>query len=159
MMKLHTVSSDVSMRIIFHTPKEAEKAFYQSLERSDLETMKQVWGNDDSIVCIHPGSGRLQGRAEILESFSQMFRDAPIMDFSITDTKRNTVADLSIHTVREEIEIDGQLVSIMLSTNIYQQIDGSWRLMLHHTSPEPDPDFDYDDLDFTLDNEATVVLH
>jgi hypothetical protein len=49
--------------------------------------------------------------------------------------------------VREEIELDGQVVSIMVSTNIYHVEEGGWRMLLHHASPEPDSAFqdDFDD--------------
>ncbi len=149
------------MRTIYKTPKEAELAFYDALERADLAAMKQVWSDDDSIVCIHPGSGRLEGRMDVVESFNQLFRNAPSMDFSITDARCSTVNDMAIHLVREAIEIDGELVSVMVSTNIYQQIEGSWRMTLHHASPEPDDelDQDYDELDYTLETEVPVVLH
>ncbi|MBX2879470.1 MAG: nuclear transport factor 2 family protein [Granulosicoccus sp.] len=145
------------MPTIFKTPEEAELAFYEALERADIDAMKQVWSDDDSIVCIHPGSGRLEGRADVVESFTQLFLDSPVMDFSITDARCSTVNDMAIHLVREEIEIDGQLVSIMVSTNIYQNIEGSWRMTLHHASHEPD--LEYDELDYTLETEVPVVLH
>ena len=35
------------------------------------------------------------------------------------------------------IEVENVLQGVMLVTNIYHLIDGSWRLMLHHASPEP----------------------
>lgn len=145
------------MPTIFKTPEEAELAFYEALERADIEAMKQVWSDDDSIVCIHPGSGRLEGRTDVVASFNQLFRDSPLMDFSITDARCSTVNDMAIHLVREEIEIDGQLVSVMVSTNIYQHIEGSWRMTLHHASPEPD--LEYDELDYTLETEVPIVLH
>ena len=149
------------MRPIYKTPQEAELAFYEALERCDINAMQAVWSDDDSIVCIHPGSGRLEGRQDVVESFKQLFRHAPIMDFSITDARCSTVNDMAIHMVREEIEVDGELVSVMVSTNIYQHIEGSWRMTLHHASPEPDGDYDgeFDELDYPLDLETPVVLH
>lgn len=139
------------------TPKEAELAFYDALERGDIALMKQVWCDNDSIVCIHPGALRLEGRGEVVDSFSLMFEDAPSMDFSITDARCQIIDNIAIHQVREEIEIDGQLVSVMVSTNIYHCIEGGWRMMLHHASLEPDAEFD--ELDYTLDTETPTVLH
>jgi len=153
------------MQTIFNTPADAELAFYAALERGDLAAMKQVWSEDDSIICIHPGSGRLEGRADVIASFKQLFHDAPSMNFLIADAHCSAVGDIAIHLVREEIEIDGQLITIMLSTNIYQQINGSWRMTLHHASPEPDVDFDaefdagFDEADFTPEMETPIVLH
>ncbi|MBX2825940.1 MAG: nuclear transport factor 2 family protein [Gammaproteobacteria bacterium] len=149
------------MRTKYNTPEEAELAFYDALERADISTMKQVWSDDDSIVCIHPGSGRLEGRADVVESFYQLFQNAPAMDFSITDARCSIVNDMAIHMVREAIEIDGELISVLVSTNIYQRINGGWKMTLHHASPEPDEelDLDYDELDYTLETEVPIVLH
>jgi len=139
------------------TPKEAELAFYDALERSDINVMKEVWCDDDSIVCIHPGSSRLEGRADVVDSFTMMFEDSPTMDFYISEARCQTINDIAVHQVREEIEIDGQLVSVMIATNIYTKVDGGWRMMLHHASLEPDTEFD--ELDYSIDSEVPTVLH
>ena len=44
---------------IFPTPQDAESAFYEALERADLEQMMAVWSEDEEIVCVHPGGPRL----------------------------------------------------------------------------------------------------
>ena len=49
----------------------------------------------------------------------------------------------------------------MLATNIYQLIDGGWRMVLHHASPEPDYEDDEEgegDED-DEDNIPSVMLH
>ena len=60
-----------------------------------------------------------------------------------------------VHVVREEITIDGQLSGVMLATNIYQRVGSGWRMMLHHSSPEPE--FLLDELD--MPSEEPLVLH
>lgn len=145
------------MRERFHTPEEAELAFYDALERGDIDRMKSVWSDAESIVCIHPGALRLEGWSEVVDSFSQMFKDAPPMDFAITDAKCMLYDNMAVHMVREEVAVDDQLVSIMLATNIYHFIDGSWRMTLHHASHEPD--LDYDELEYPVDTDTPVVLH
>jgi len=130
----------------FSTPDEAEAAFYDAIERADMAALDAVWSSDENIVCVHPGASRIEGRVAVMESFKQMFSDAPILDFSIVDTLYTGNESLAVHLVREEIALDGQVVSIMVSTNIYQMEDGGWRMLLHHASPEPDSAF-VDDLD------------
>ena len=131
----------------FSTPEETEAAFYDAIERADLAALDAVWSQDDNIVCVHPGAMRIEGRGAVMDSFKQMFSDAPVLDFEIVDTLYTGNDSLAIHLVREEIALDGQLVSIMVSTNIYQMEEGSWRMLLHHASPEPDSA-----LDDSLDN-------
>ena len=90
------------------------------------------------MVCVHPGATRIEGRKAVMDSFADLFFDAPILNFKIIDTLYTGNDELAVHLVREEIELDGQVVSIMVSTNIYQFESGSWRMLLHHASPEPD---------------------
>ncbi len=146
------------MSVLYASPEDAELAFYDSLERSDIEAMMSVWLADESIVCVHPGASRLEGQHDVRAGFMQMFEEpTPSMDFSITDVRCQQLDNFAIHTVREEIEVDGQLVSVMLATNIYQRTGQGWRMMLHHASPEPDMDFD--ELDYTFESPEPIVLH
>jgi len=46
---------------IFPTAQDAENAFYEALERADLEGMMAVWSEDEEIVCVHPAGQRLAG--------------------------------------------------------------------------------------------------
>jgi hypothetical protein len=41
----------MSSKKIFTTPQDVENAFYEALERADLDSMMQVWSEDDDIVC------------------------------------------------------------------------------------------------------------
>lgn len=130
----------------FSTPDKAEAAFYEAIERADIIALDAVWSQDDNIVCVHPGATRIEGRAAVMESFEQMFSEAPILSFSVVDILYTGNESLAVHLVREEIALDGQIVSIMVSTNIYQMENGGWRMLLHHASPEPDTAFN-DELD------------
>ncbi|NND90118.1 MAG: SnoaL-like domain-containing protein [Granulosicoccus sp.] len=132
---------------LFKTPEEAEAAFYQAIERADMGALDEVWSSDDNIVCVHPGATRIEGRTAVMESFMEMFAQAPLLSFSIVDALCTGNESLAVHQVREEIAFEGQAVSSMVSTNIYHVEDGGWRMLLHHASPEPDMDFpgEFDD--------------
>lgn len=146
----------------FNTPEEAEIAFYEAIEQADIQALGHVWSLDDNIVCIHPGANRIEGRAQVLESFSDMFAESPSIGFSISDALQTESDGLAIHLVREEIEFDGQLVSVMVSTNIYHKEDGGWRMLLHHSSHEPEPilEDEFEDFDDFEDlSEPPPVLH
>ena len=39
-------------RALFTTPQDAEAAFYDAFEKSDLDAMMGVWADDDDIVCV-----------------------------------------------------------------------------------------------------------
>ena len=50
---------------IFPTAQDAENAFYEALERADLEAMMAVWAEDEEIICVHPTGPRLTGRWDL----------------------------------------------------------------------------------------------
>lgn len=140
---------------VFATPQEAESAFYNAFETADLAAMMSVWAEDEGVVCIHPGAPRLEGRELVREAWRQVFEAGNALSFTLTDVRYTQDSLLAIHLVREEISVDGELASVMLTTNVYQFVDGSWRMTLHHASPEPtddlpddpeEPDDDDDDL-------------
>jgi len=58
----------------FLTPQEAEAAFYEALERGDLDAMMEVWAEDDEVSCIHPGGPRLTGYEQVREAQGQTGR-------------------------------------------------------------------------------------
>jgi ketosteroid isomerase-like protein len=146
----------------FNTPEEAEIAFYEAIERSDIDVLREVWSTDDNIVCIHPGADRIEGRQAVLDSFTELFMESPMLSFSLMDTLQTGDDHLAIHLVREHVEMGGQFMSSVVSTNIYQFEDGSWRMLLHHASPEPDAMLE-EDIDEFEEFEALLetppVLH
>lgn len=145
------------MSRVFSTPEEVEAAFYTAIEQADMKALDDIWSSHDNIVCVHPGTSRIEGRRAVMDSFVELFEDAPVLSFSIVDALCTGNDNLAVHLVREEIELDGQVVSVMVSTNVYHLEGGGWRMLLHHASPEPDLAFEalYDELragdDMTLE--------
>ncbi len=142
-------------KIKFSSPRDAENAFYEAIENADLPAMMSVWSDDDASVCIHPGAPRLEGRSQIKESWQEIFESGPAMVFQISEERITEDNHLAVHLVREEIVVEGELVSVMLSTNIYHHTGDSWRMMLHHSSPEPELILD----EYDLITETPAVLH
>ena len=62
---------------IFPTAQDAENAFYEALERCDLDGMMAVWSEDEEIVCVHPAGGRLTGQDQVRESWARIFAAGP----------------------------------------------------------------------------------
>ncbi|WP_345977679.1 AmmeMemoRadiSam system protein A [Sulfurimonas sp. HSL3-7] len=121
----------------FSTPQDAEIGFYNALERGDLDAMLAVWADDEAVVCIHPVGERLQGRDAVAQSWREMFAGEPAMQFELEDVHFVKDDQLSIHTLRERIIINGEPAVIAIATNVYQLTDGGWRLLMHHASPDP----------------------
>ena len=54
------------------SPAEVEAAFYDALNRADVEALMALWADDEEIVCVHPGGARLIGHRAIRESWTML---------------------------------------------------------------------------------------
>jgi ketosteroid isomerase-like protein len=122
----------------FATPQDAEAAFYDAFERADIAAMMTVWAADNAVVCIHPGGPRLQGLNAVKDGWKSIFATDERFGFTLTENHYTQDGPLAIHLVKENIQIDSVLRGVVLATNIYQFIEGSWRMRLHHASPDPE---------------------
>lgn len=124
---------------LFTTPQEAEAAFYQAFEQASLEQMMLVWARQEEISCVHPMGRFLRGLEAIEKSWREVFRAGPKMRFQLSDTQYQCGTEIAVHTLCENITVIGseQAAIPVLTTNIYQRIGGSWRMILHHASLSP----------------------
>lgn len=125
----------------FPTPQDAEAAFYEALEASDLEAMMGVWADDEEIVCVHPGGPRLSGYDQVREGWAQLF--GPGQRFKVQLSSQVVLSSmmLAVHSVHENILVQGEQrprVPIA-ATNVYLRTGNGWRMVLHHGSPAPQP--------------------
>src|SRR5881409_2565703 len=92
----------------FPTAQDAENAFYEALERCDLEGMMAVWAEDEDIVCVHPAGPRLTGQDQIRESWARIFSGGPRARVHITNQVPISGMMLAVHSVHENFTIEGQ---------------------------------------------------
>ena len=127
---------------IFPTAQDAENAFYEALERCDLEGMMAVWAEDEDIVCVHPAGGRLSGQDEVRESWAKIFAGGPRARLRIEQQVAISGMMLAVHSVFENFTIPGepraeaQPVPV-IATNVYLRTAAGWRMIVHHASPAP----------------------
>lgn len=125
--------------VLYPTPQDAEAAFYEALERGDLDAMMNVWADEEEIYCIHPGGARLVGHASIREAFRQIFTSGQRMQVQVGHQIQTHGMMLAIHCVHEFISVPGQgrAANPMVATNVYQRTGNGWRMVAHHASPAP----------------------
>jgi len=123
----------------FATSDEAEKAFYNAFQQSDLEQMMLVWADTQDISCIHPGGARLEGPMNVRDGWEQIFGHENGIKFEINQKKVVLQDNIAIHHVIEAIYMDGELQSEILATNIFRRNNSNWQMILHHASPELRP--------------------
>jgi len=124
---------------IFPTAQDAENAFYEALERSDLEAMMAVWAEDEEIVCVHPAGQRLAGQEQVREAWRQMFAGGPGLRVQITQQVAATGMMVAVHSVHENITVAGENRPRppVVATNVYLRTAAGWRMIVHHASPAP----------------------
>jgi ketosteroid isomerase-like protein len=116
---------------------DIEAAFYDALQSGDIEKLMACWGDDDDIVCVHPGGARLVGPAAIRATFDAMFSNGTIRAQAIKVRKVETMS-ASVHSVLERIEVltgEGPRHAYVIATNVYHKTAQGWRLVAHHASP------------------------
>lgn len=116
---------------------DIEAAFYEALQNGDIEKLMACWGDDDDIVCVHPGGARLVGPAAIRATFDAMFSNGTIRAQAIKVRKVETMS-ASVHSVLERIEVlteEGPRHAYVIATNVYHKAAQGWRMVAHHASP------------------------
>lgn len=124
---------------IFTSPQEVEAAFYQALERGDLDAMMSVWSEDEEIVCVHPGGPRLAGYALVREGWRHIFEGGTRLKVQLLALSTVHAPFTAVHSVIEQISVIGQkhLAAPVVATNVYIRGALGWRMIVHHSSPVP----------------------
>ena len=118
---------------------EVEAAFYEALNRADVDGLMALWADDEEIVCIHPNGPRLHGHAAIQQSWQAILEKGglQIRPSQLYESK-NLMS--SVHTVIEGVTATGTAEQAhLLATNVYMKTPQGWRMVLHHVSVAPGP--------------------
>ncbi len=124
----------------FPTPQDAETAFYEALERADLDAMMAVWADDEDIICVHPGGPRLAGHEQVRESWRRIFAGGGGVRIHVTQLVAMQAMIIAVHSVQENAPAPGdkrQTATAIVATNVYQRTAAGWRMIVHHASHAP----------------------
>jgi uncharacterized protein (TIGR02246 family) len=120
------------------SPDDVEASFYEALQRADIERLMALWADDDEIVCVHPGGGRLVGAAAIRASFEAIFANGGI-PVAIEQVHRMTWLGGALHHLVEKITVPADAgatqVAWVISSNVYVKTPAGWRMAAHHATP------------------------
>lgn len=124
---------------IFPTAQDAEAAFYEALERADLELMMAVWSDDEEIVCVHPGGARLTGQDQVRESWRQILAGGARARVHLSQQVAICGPMIAVHSVHENFSVPGEKrpLQAVVATNVYLRTAAGWRMIAHHGSPAP----------------------
>lgn len=119
------------------TADEVEAAFYEALQTGDIEKLMACWADEDEIVCVHPGGGRLIGASQIRASFEAMFANGTIRAWP-EQVHRVEMIGASMHNLIERLDIltqEGPAQAFVIATNVYHRTAQGWRMVVHHATP------------------------
>ena len=124
---------------IFPAAQDAENAFYEALERCDLDGMMAVWAEDEDIFCIHPTGARLTGQDEVRSSWAKIFAGGAGARVQISDQVAVSGMMIAVHSVHENFTVEGdpRPRAPVIATNVYLRTPAGWRMIVHHASPAP----------------------
>jgi ketosteroid isomerase-like protein len=125
----------------------ANQSFYDAFENLDQAAMDRLWADRPYTAIVHPGRELILGWVEVRRSLGEIFAGAERIRFRLSDvlvTVRGTVAWV---TALENIRHGDDVLVSFQATNLFEHIDGEWRMVMHHASPLSDdagePDTDY----------------
>ena len=122
---------------VFATAEAAEEAFYDAMQRGDLEAMMGLWADDEDVACAHPNGTRLVGLPAIRASFETIFAGGGV-HIRISDVRIHQGAAIAVHNLVEQLLVSGRggtQVVPCVATNVYVKTVRGWRIVLHHASP------------------------
>ncbi len=126
---------------VMGSPDDVEAQFYEALQRGDLEGLMALWADDDEVVCVHPGGGRVIGAAAIRASFEAIFSSGGGVPAVPGQVHRLQQIGSALHHLVERITLPGQgergspQEAWVLTSNFYVKTAQGWRLAAHHASP------------------------
>lgn len=122
--------------------EEVNGEFYAAFERGDLDAMTEIWLDDASTLCIHPGAEPLRGSSSIARSWALIMANVPYIQFFLTDVEVSVHDDVASVTCTENVlaadedtAADQFTGGRAVATNVFVRTGDTWRLWIHHASP------------------------
>ena len=110
----------------------ANAAFYRALAQGDYASMEALWSGSEPLLCSHPGTQALHGRAAVLGSWRAILAEPP--NIEARAPRAVVIRGVAFVTCLEAI---GD--TILTATNAWVWEQGEWR-MIHHQSGHVAPE-------------------
>ena len=120
---------------IFPTAQDAENAFYEALERCDLEGMMAVWAEDEDIVCVHPAGRAPHRPGRGARELGAMFAAGPRARVTIAQQVAISGMMLAVHSVHENFSVEGEARRSRAADRRHQRLPAHRRGLAHDRAP------------------------
>jgi ketosteroid isomerase-like protein len=122
--------------VLYASAEAAEDAFYDALERGDLDSLMSLWTDDADAVCVHPSGSRLVGLPAIRAGYDEILREGGLT-IRVADRRTFQSGTISVHNVIEQVVVrsrGGPTVVRIAATNVYAKGPLGWQLLVHHAT-------------------------
>jgi ketosteroid isomerase-like protein len=127
--------------------ERANQSFYNAFENLDQAAMDRLWVDRPYAAIVHPGRELIYGWSEVRRSLAEIFAGTEKIHFRLSDVLVTVRGSVAWVTAVENIRHGDDVLVSFQATNVFERIDGNWRMVLHHASPLSDdagePDTDY----------------
>jgi ketosteroid isomerase-like protein len=125
----------------------ANLSFYDAFENLDQGAMDRLWADRPYSAIVHPGRELILGWPEVRRSLGEIFAGTERIRFRLSDVQVTVRGVVAWVTALENIRHGDDILVSFQTTNLFERIDGDWRMVMHHASPLSDdagePDTDY----------------
>lgn len=123
--------------------RAANEELYAAFEAGDLDRMQALWIDDrggTTAKCVHPGGVFISGIDPVLRSWALVMANTEDVQFIVTDVSVTVQDHSAVVTCTEIILRPGEgdepfVSSHAMATNGFVEVEGRWRMWLHHASP------------------------
>jgi hypothetical protein len=113
-----------------HSALAANERFYAAFSGHDFEGMDQLWAAEAPVSCVHPGWMALHGRGDVMRSWAAILSNPSQPRVVPGGASAEIHGDIAIVHCREFVA-----GTPLVSTNIFVDEHGAWRMIHHHSSP------------------------
>ena len=119
--------------MLFASPEECERAFYEALEHADVESMCDLWLQDDDVCCTHPGAPRIVGYNAVRSSWVAILSSGGMQIHTLARRGFESPT-LAVSNLIEEVAVQrGANPKIMhvLASNAFVKTPAGWKMVMH----------------------------
>lgn len=125
---------------IFATPEDVETAFYDAIEKQDVDALMACWSEEEEVVCVHPTGQQLTGLTAIRESWQAVLGSASFR-ISVTPVAHWQGMLMALHHQLEMLLVGKEETPhgpLHVTQSFIRGAHG-WRLTSRHASAAGEP--------------------
>lgn len=113
----------------------ANARFYNAFRDGNLAAMQALWSEGENVCVVHPGVSGISGYDLVMGSWEFVWADYEFpLEIEIKDVQVHVRGDVGYVTCIEMVKTKGSSWGRQFATNIFEKIEGHWRICVHHAS-------------------------